>query len=178
MPDYPTKFCEHVLHCMRSRNKADREKAADFIKNWPKALKSDFEPPQDLVCQHCGNDTKHYECDHCCQPIFASIPLLQQEIPDEDEGNFEKAQAQRLMRVHRNLGHPSNRLLVQILTEAKSPQSTIDLAKTLKCSICERMRQIAPARPANPVRARELGEILALDFSYHDAPRRPQGTRP
>ena len=71
------------------------------------------------------------------------------------------------MRVHRNLGHPSNRLLVQILTEAKAPQSTIELARNLECPICERMKQIAPSRPANSVRAREVGEIMAVDFSYH-----------
>ena len=29
------------------------------------------------------------------------------------------------------------------------------------------MKRLAPARPANPVRAREVGEIMALDFSYH-----------
>ena len=30
------------------------------------------------------------------------------------------------------------------------------------------MKRIAPARPANPVRARELGEVLAVDFSFHN----------
>ena len=37
----------------------------------------------------------------------------------------------------------------------------------LKCTICERMKKTAPARPANPFRARKVGEVLALDFSYH-----------
>ena len=29
------------------------------------------------------------------------------------------------------------------------------------------MKKTAPARPANPFRARKVGEVLALDFSYH-----------
>ena len=41
------------------------------------------------------------------------------------------------------------------------------MARDMKCSICERAKKIAPSRPANPLRAREVGEVLALDFSYH-----------
>ena len=29
------------------------------------------------------------------------------------------------------------------------------------------MKRVAPPRPANPVRAREVGEVMALDFSHH-----------
>ena len=94
---------------------------------------------------------------------------LQKDIPDDDEGDIEQRQKNRLMRVHRNLGHPSNRLLVQILTEAKAPKSIVDRARDLECPICDRMKRLAPARPANPVRAREVGEVMALDVSYHSA---------
>ena len=76
----------------------------------------------------------------------------------------------RLLRIHKNLGHPSNRLLVTLLTEAGAPQSIVEAAKNLHCSICARYNRIAPARPSNPVRARHLGDILAMDFSYHTTP--------
>ena len=127
--------------------------------------------PEFVVCQNCGTRTQHFECDCCFEPAFPVVTELQKDIPEEGEDQTSykarRFQADRLMRVHRNLGHPSNRLLVQILTEAKAPKGVIEMARDMKCSICERAKKIAPSRPANPLRAREVGEVLALDFSYH-----------
>ena len=95
------------------------------------------------------------------------IHQLMKDIPDDDEGDAEKSSEQRLMRVHRNLGHPPNRLLVQILKEAKAPDRIIELETKLECPLCARHVRTAPARPANPMRARELGHTVATDFSYH-----------
>ena len=92
------------------------------------------------------------------------------EQDEDDEGDAEKSSEQRLMRVHRNLGHPSNRLLVQILKEAKAPTSIIEIATKLQCPMCARHVRTAPARPANPTKARELGHTVAMDFSYHTTP--------
>ena len=36
--------------------------------------------------------------------------------------------------------------------------------------MCARYVRTAPARPANPYRARELGHTVAMDFSYHTTP--------
>ena len=99
---------------------------------------------------------------------------LFRDVPDDDEGNAERSSEQRLMRVHRNLGHPSNRLLVQLLKEAKAPESVIEIATQLECPLCARHVRTSPARPANPYRARELGHIVAMDFSYHTTPNREQ----
>ena len=122
--------------------------------------------PEFVVSQNCGTRTQHFECDCCFEPAFPVITELQKDIPGEEEDptNYEarRCQAVRLMRVRRNLGHPSNRLLVQILTEAKAPKGVIEMARDLKCSICERTKKIASSRPANPLRAREVGEVLAL----------------
>lgn len=74
------------------------------------------------------------------------------------------------MRVHRNLGHLSNRPLVQLLKEAKAPEIVIEIATTLECPLCARHVRTSPARPANPYRAREQGHIVAMDFSYHTTP--------
>ena len=127
--------------------------------------------PEFVVCQNCGTRTQHFECDCCFEPAFPVITELQTDIPGEEEDptNYEarRFQAARLMRVHRNLGRSSNRLLIQILTEAEAPKGVIEMARDLECSICERTKKIAPSRPANPLRAREVGEALALDFSYH-----------
>ena len=142
--------------------------AKQFLEQWPKnwkAAKDNFMQKSEYrICQNCGHDTSHFECEYCCEDCYPIVSELQKDIPDDDEGDMEQRQRNRLMRVHRNLGHPSNRLLVQILTEAKAPKSIIDLARDLECPICDRMKRLAPARPANPVRAREVGEVMALDF--------------
>ena len=54
-----------------------------------------------------------------------------EDIPDDDEGSAERSTEWRLQRVHRNLGHPSNRLLVQILKEATAPERVIEVATKL-----------------------------------------------
>ena len=104
-----------------------------------------------------------------CDPDEAmpAVRELLREFPDDDEGGAERTTEWRLQRVHRNLGHPSNRLLVQILTGAKAPDSVIEVALKLECPLCARYVRTSPARPANPYRARELGHTVAMGFSYH-----------
>ena len=96
---------------------------------------------------------------------------LLRDIPETDEGSEEEKRKQMLLRVHKNLGHPSNRLLAQILKEAKAPADIIELASQLQCPICARHVRTAPARPANPFRARELGQVVAMDLSFHTTPK-------
>merc|ERR1712079_210802 len=95
---------------------------------------------------------------------------LMQDIPEDDEGHAERSTEARLQRVRRNLGHPPNRLLVQILKEAKAPDSVVEVAKNLQCPLCARRARTSLARPANPFRARELGHIVAMDFSFRATP--------
>ena len=101
-----------------------------------------------------------------------TVHELMRDIPDDDEGSAELSSQQRRMRVHRHLGHPSNRLLVQILKEAKAPASITEIASKLECPLCARHVRTAPARPANPLRARELGHTVAMGLSYHTTPAR------
>ena len=46
----------------------------------------------------------------------------------------------------------------------------VELASKLECPICARHVHTSPARPAKPYRARELGQIVAMDISYHTTP--------
>ena len=171
VPSYPREFCEEALLSFTSHTRKEKQRAQEFIKEWPKnwknSQKSLLDQSEFIVCQCCGNETQYLECEHCCEPCYPVVSELQKGIPEDDKGKEEQSQFNRLMRVHRNLGHPSNRLLVQILTEARAPQSIVELARNLECPICERMKRVAPSRPANPVRAREVGEVMALDFSHH-----------
>ena len=97
-----------------------------------------------FTCQGCNSLNSLPSCP-CCEPedwnldeVMPAIHQLMQDIPDDDEGGADKSAEQRLQRVHRNLGHPSNRLLVQILQEAKAPESVIKMARELECpSMCQ-----------------------------------------
>ena len=67
------------------------------------------------------------------------------DIAEDQEGDQEQQTMQRLLKIHKNLGHPSNKLLVQILKVAKAPTSVVDLAVQLHCPICARHVATAPA---------------------------------
>ena len=101
------------------------------------------------------------------EEVMPAIHELMRDILDDDGGRVVPSTEERLMRVHRNLGHPSNRLLVQILKEARAPESIVEVATRLECPLCARHVRTSLARPANPYRSRELGHMVAMDFSYH-----------
>ena len=92
-----------------------------------------------FTCGDCHSLNPLPTC-YSCHPEEAMpvISDLLRDIPDDDEGGAERSSEQRLMRVHRNLGHPPNRLLVQLLKEAKAPESVIEIATRLECPICAR----------------------------------------
>ena len=95
-------------------------------KNFPKK----YEEAEDInfTCGDCHSLNALPTCSSCHpEEAMPVISDLLRDIPDDDGGGAEISSEQRLMRVHRNLGHPSNRLLVQILKEAKSPKVSLKL---------------------------------------------------
>ena len=91
------------------------------------------------VCHDCGSSTMVSSpglgCVKCTgmtsddtESIMPAVAEVMMEIPADDEGEVEHSSLQKLMRIHRNLGHSPNRLLSQILKEAKAPASIIDIA--------------------------------------------------
>ena len=105
------------------------------------------------LCETCGSNspTSLPGCEKCSDDTaFPAVAEIMRDIPEDDEGEKEEEAMQRLMRVHKNLGHPSNRLLAQILKEAKAPASIVELASKIQCPICARHVRTSPARPGNP----------------------------
>jgi len=86
-------------------------------------------------------------------------------LPDDTEAEHKRQSYLKLVTIHKNLGHPSNTVMVRILQEAKAPKSLIDLAKTLECEVCARMVRVRPARPVKSYAPKVLGETLGLDLS-------------
>lgn len=91
-----------------------------------------------------------------------ATPELFQPLPDdvEPDGQQHVSQELRLRRIRNSLGHQSTRLLAQILTEGKAPQSTIGIARDLACPICERMIHFAPSQK---LRVSQVGQQMSLN---------------
>ena len=102
----------------------------------------------DTLCQACEPE------EHVVAPVMDEL--------QEDESESKR----KLLRVHRNLGHPPQKLFLRVLREAGAPQSVLDDARELQCDVCDRFRKSAPARPVNVERARDLGEVLSNDFPH------------
>ena len=88
--------------------------------------------------------------------------------PPGDEEEDETLRNQMI--IHRNLGHPSNKLLQQVLREAQAPPATVTMAGNLNCPLCRRLTQIEPARPSTVTHAKKFNETLCIDIAYHDLP--------
>ena len=99
-------------------------------------------------------------------------PMLPAQGSDYDPpGDEEEDETLRnLMTIHRNLGHPPNKLLHQILREAQAPPATVTMAGNLNCPFCRRFTRIEPARPATVTHAKKFNETLCIDMAYYDLP--------
>ena len=129
---YPHSFCQRAVQIWKNSDDVS-----------PKRILKRFEEAREaeevkFTCEGCNSLNSLPSCP-CCETedwnlneVMPAIHQLRQEIPDDDEGDAEKSTEQRLLRVHRNLGHPSNRLLVQVLQEAKAPESVIKIARELE----------------------------------------------
>jgi hypothetical protein len=74
--------------------------------------------------------------------------------------------AQLVRRAHEGLGHPGNDRLARILKDAKASEEAINLAKNLKCSVCERHAATRPARRAAPPKQLHVNQVVGVDTIY------------
>ena len=169
---YPQLLCQRAVQIWKNIDDTTPKRILKMFEEAREAEEVNF------TCQGCHSLNPLPSCP-CCEPedwnldeVMPAKHQLKQDIPDDDEGSAEQSAEQRLQRVHRNLGHPPNRLLVQILQEAKAPERVIKMARELERPLCARCVRTSPARPANPYKmSRELGQTVAMDFSYHTTPR-------
>ena len=119
---------------------------------------SDWEP--DSVSRRTLRSPSHRR--HAVYPALVDPAT----IGDNPEAEVMKKNYNHLVTIHRNLGHPSNRLMQKILREAKAPDIIIRQAGDLICDVCKAFGREKPTRPISlHAFARKLGECLVLDFS-------------
>ena len=117
---YPKAFCQRAVHLWKSRE--DKKTPKGFIKRFREDRNDD---EVDFVCGQCGSKSLAPTSTGCikCSEQEEAYPAVSEfmiDIAEDDEGDQEQKTMQRLLRIHKNLGHPSNKLLVQILKEAKA----------------------------------------------------------
>ena len=71
-----------------------------------------------------------------------------------------------LMKLHKNLGHPSQSDMIRILKHSGASAEAIRAVSHLECSVCAQHKQPASARPAKVTRRLEFNEIVSLDVKY------------
>ena len=125
-----------------------------------KSLDGNDEP---LGKKHCPSETR-VNCDeplpktanetdsqHKCQthgPLFSSLP---HEIKSQ------------ILKIHKNLGHPDNRLLARVLKEQQWDSKIVDSITDMVCPSCFENQKPRLARPAHISQEREFNDLLMID---------------
>ncbi|OLP84633.1 Copia protein, partial [Symbiodinium microadriaticum] len=86
-------------------------------------------------------------------------------VAEMNQQRKEQMQAS-LRRLHTNLGHPPNAVLIRVLKHGGANQAAIDLARELKCETCEASKQPKPAPLAQTHRVTEFNRRVGLDVKY------------
>ena len=74
-----------------------------------------------------------------------------------------EAVMRRLLRVHQNLGHPTNATMQNVMKQAGLPDELIKMASNIRCQICDSAALPRPGRQATPKAATEVNACLQMD---------------
>ena len=66
-------------------------------------------------------------------------------------------------RAHEGLGHPGKERFLRILTSSKASPKVLEIARNLRCSICEKFKLPKPSRAGAPPKEIGLNEIVGID---------------
>ena len=116
----------------------------------------------DTVPRFC-NPSEVLECsfDDCEVPdhtVFEALAIQEQVDPEKIK--------QSLMKLHRNLGHPSNADLVRVLKHGQASEEAIKLARDLTCDFCTARKAPAVANPGKTSTVTEFNQRVGLDVKY------------
>ena len=69
------------------------------------------------------------------------------------------------MKLHRNLGHPSNADLVRVLKHGQASNDAIKMARDLSCDFCTARKAPTVANPGKTSTVTEFNQRVGLDVS-------------
>ena len=83
--------------------------------------------------------------------------------PEHFSGSHPLSLEALVRRAHDGLGHPGRDRFLRILKNSKASQKVMDIAKNLKCSVCEKFKLPRPSRVGAPPREIGLNEVVGID---------------
>eukprot|EP00435_Cladocopium_sp_Y103_P001293 s456_g1.t1 len=118
----------------------------------------------DTIPQFC-KPVEVLECSlDCCQlppsNVFEALALQEETDPEKVK--------QSLMKLHRNLGHPSNSDLVRILKHGQASDLAVQLARELSCDFCTARKPPTVPNPGKVSTVTEFNQRVGLDVKYLD----------
>eukprot|EP00435_Cladocopium_sp_Y103_P012259 s60_g3.t1 len=110
--------------------------------------------------------------EHMCHEVFASSVAN-----DDDDDSAPKASEDpdnaaedkivaSLLKLHKNLSHPSNQELVRVLKHGQASEKAIALAKQLKCQLCESRKAPTIPPPAQTSRVVDFNQRIGIDVKF------------
>lgn len=120
-------------------------------------MQDDRSAQADSEVEHSGSDTPEPERDD----LAGQRPPRRRRV-GEEPSNQEVDRA--LMQVHKNLGHPSNKELMRMLSSVGATEQAMARAKFLRCPTCARHVNRLAQRPARWRLATEFNEHVGLDL--------------
>ena len=92
------------------------------------------------------------------QKMFYALAVQEQVDPEKIK--------QSLMKLHRNLGHPSNADLVRVLKHGQASEDAIKMARELTCDFCTARKAPTVANPGKTSTVTEFNQRVGLDVKY------------
>lgn len=116
----------------------------------------------DTVPRLC-NPSKALECffDDCQLPhqqVLEALAIQEQVDPQKIK--------ESLMKLHSNLGHPSNADLVRVLKHGQASDDAIKMARDLSCDLCTARKAPTVANPGKASTAPDFNQRVGLDVKF------------
>ena len=90
--------------------------------------------------------------------------------PDFSDEDLETLRKIRI--IHRNLGHPSQNVMLRMFRTAQVPERVIEIAKRFECDACKTQRHSIPKLPACPPAVTEKWNTVSIDTFWWTNPTR------
>ena len=119
----------------------------------------DDEPVDDPVDELVDGPVDDFGDEHVEEPV----EFQEEEQPEQGL----RAAEIMLRRVHANMGHPSNGLMLRLLRDANAILEMLIAARNFHCHHCDLMaRRTGAVRPEQVSRSKELGHTISIDACH------------